>query len=178
MGNMATFAFYNIGQANKEITRLAARIAELEAAKPADHSAQLADAIASNETVSLELAAVQSAVAGLKADLAAKTSALDQLNTSYSTLSTELSQACLAANCDVAADATPSAKLAALKGAVNAAIAKTGVNIHQLPAPGAKIEATAGKELGAECAKLHGPERTAFYRKNKAAIDLFYATQS
>ena len=62
-------------------------------------------------------------------------------------------------------------EFAALKGAVNAAIAKTGVNIQQLPAPGAKSDGPTGKELAEQCAKLAGVERTVFYRTHKAAID-------
>lgn len=133
---MATFAFYNIGLANKEITRLSARVAELESAQPKDQSESLKDALASNELAASALAASEAALAATKLDLSAKSTAFDQLNTAFNTLNTELNQACLAAKLELPETATPSEKLSALQGAVNAAIAKTGVKIAELPAPG------------------------------------------
>jgi hypothetical protein len=167
---MANFAFYNIGLANKEITRLAARIAELESAKPVDQSASLAEAIASNDQISAELTKV-------KSDFEAKAVAFDQLTKTNAQLHTELSQACLASKLEVSKEATGSTMLAALVAATNTAVAKTGIVVASLPAasgvPSDSNEA-AKKMISDMSAMDSGEARVEFYRKNKAAIDNYY----
>lgn len=161
---MATFAFYNIGAANKEIVRLAARITELESAKPVDKSAALADALASNDEISKQLETA-------KTDLSAKTSAFDQLTTQHNALSSALDAACLAAKCEIPANATAVEKLGILTGAVSAAIAKTGVNIAVLPQASATTTPGASVSIMAQYNQIKDSnERTAFFRKHKAAL--------
>lgn len=168
---MATFAFYNIGKANQEINRLAARIAELESAKPVDQSAALADALASNDEISKQLSDAKSALETAKTNLSDKSAAFDLLTTNYNSLSTELDAACVAAKCEVAEGATPSEKLASLTGAVSSAIAKTGVNISVLPKASTATAPGATNSILAEYNAISDPvARTVFYRKNKAAL--------
>lgn len=168
---MATFAFYNIGKANQEINRLAARIAELESAKPVDQSAALADALASNDEISKQLSDAKSALETAKTNLSAKTSAFDQLTTQYSSLSSALDAACLAAKCEHEKDMSPLDMVSALTGAVSAAIAKTGVNISVLPKASTATAPGATNSILAEYNAISDPvARTVFYRKNKAAL--------
>ena len=166
---MANFAFYNIGLANKEITRLAARVAELESAKPVDQSASLAEAIASNDQISAELAKV-------KTEFEAKAAAFEQLTQTNAKLHTELTQACLASKLEVAKDATGSTMLAALVSATNTAVAKTGIVVAELPAAsGVPAANDAVKKMISDMSAMEsGEARVEFYRKNKAAIDGFY----
>ena len=150
---MANFAFYNIGAANKEITRLAARIAELEAAKPVDQSAQLADALASNDQISTELSAV-------KAELVSKETELTTSKSSIASLQAELA----ATKTSVAAQAAAQAAvITAAQGQPPLAV------LPQSPT------SSAGGDIVEQLNSIKDPkERVMFYRANKAAIDACY----
>jgi hypothetical protein len=115
-------------------------------------------------------------------------------------LNGELSRRCLAANClmdlrdengaPLAANATPEAKqeaadripagekLTALCGAVNATLAKLGVDLSRLPSGGARLSHAESTGILAQYnAITNAAERTAFYRKNSAAIDAAHRAQ-
>ena len=151
---MPNYTFWNIGKANQEIVRLNAKISEIESAKPEDQSSQLADAVASNEQVSVELNRVS-------ADLAAKETALDQLTTKFNTLNTELDSACLAANVtDAPSDGVE--KIKSLQSAVASAIAKIGVSQQEIPANSGATPQAKQKMSRANFVKLASSEQMKF----------------
>lgn len=115
---MAAYKFYNIGKANAEIERLETALAAASAVKPdAAVAASLAEAVASNETISAELTAanlkitpLESANTDLTAKLTAEQSRVTALTTDNAGVNTKLA----------ASEALAAARLAEISAAKTA----------------------------------------------------------
>lgn len=179
---------------------------ELEKTKVELATAQASVAALTREKVELEgkLATAQASVTTLtaeKADLNVRLSAavneFTAQNTKILSYNTELSKLCIAAGCleltnqdgtPLATDATPDQKIAAAdrvpiadklkayQGAVNSALARTGVDAGSLPGPAGKnISITHQAVLNKYNAIKDPTEKVTYYRANKAAIDAAFS---
>jgi hypothetical protein len=99
--------FFNIGKANAEIARLEAENASLKIAKPAGpETAQLADAVSSNEQISVELEQANLSLAVEKSGNKVLGSQLQTAQEQLNTLGAAIKAACVAHRLDVPATAT------------------------------------------------------------------------
>jgi chromosome segregation ATPase len=143
--------FFNIGKANSRIAELEKEIAELKAAKPADDSAgKLADALASNETISEELTQA-------KADLATANAALETAQGEVNAAGTALKSACSSLKLKLKDGATSAEMITALQDSVASTLAKLNVPPSAIPA--AKPAATASEAAGKGKTELKGRDR-------------------
>jgi chorismate synthase len=99
--------FFNIGKANAEIARLEAENASLKAAKPAGAEvAQLADAVSSNEQISLELEQANTSLAAAKQTNVTLSAQLQTAQEQVNSIGAAIKTACVTHRLDVAANAT------------------------------------------------------------------------
>lgn len=159
---------FNIGKANERITALEtekaaleSQIAALKAAPPAagDSTAQLADALASNATISsaLEKANADLAAANQARDLAE--SRLKEAGESNSQILESAKTACAELKLDVGGLSTATAMIGALKTGVSTTLAKLNVDPKAIPAGkpndgGGKAEKPALKGLARMAASM------------------------
>jgi chromosome segregation ATPase len=128
---MAKYAFYNIGQANAEITRLNAKIESLE--KGGDASA-LADALASNEQISAQLTQANADLATANQNASTLTTNLEKAQGEVNSIGAAIKSACDEMKLEVKAGATSLEMIAAMKGGVSSTLAKLNVPVAAIPA--------------------------------------------
>lgn len=126
--------FWNIGKANARIDELEKLLAEAKAAKPADEvSINLAEALSSNETISVELTETKTALQ----------TAQEQVNS----IGGALKAACAELKIELPVTATSADMVSALKTAVSGTLAKLHVKAADIPAPPAKATANSDNKV-------------------------------
>ena len=125
---------FSISELIAKITGLESRIAAADKAELTAIKAQVDDALTE---VQASLDTVQAEVTRLNIELATAAGTITEEKAARTALVTKLDAACAALKVEGIAALTPEAKIEALQNATNNAIAKTGVNLENLPAQGA-----------------------------------------
>lgn len=132
---MAGFKFFNIGKANAEIDRLTAENAQLKAAKPTDEtSQQLADALASNESISAELTKANADLSIANQTATTEKNRADAADKKLSEIGTALKTACAALKLEAKDGATAAEMISAMQSGVSATLARLQVDPGKVPA--------------------------------------------
>ena len=121
---------FNIGKANAKIAELEAKIIELSG-KPDESAPKLAEALASNESISKQLEQVSADLMTAQQTIAA----LEPISTEVAGIKTALSEALASLKIETKPDSAAVESIAALKTSVSDTLAKIGVPAASIPAP-------------------------------------------
>lgn len=162
------YQFYNIGKANSRIAELETELAAAKTAAPDQQlQARIEEALASNEETSTQLSAVTAENIKLTTSVTELTNAKNSLGSELTAVTSALTLACTQMNVgndEEIAKLSNAEKVAKLQSAASAAVAKTGVDISQIPSGTPAKTGEAKKITRAEFDAMSFASRNEFIR--------------
>ena len=131
-----TLPFWNIGKANAEIARQRTENDVLKAAaeKPSVDSANLAEALATNEKLSAEITQLQSDLDVAVQSILTLGASRTEVDAKLSKIHADILAACAALKIEAKADSTDAELISAMQTSVTTALSRVGVPVETIPA--------------------------------------------